>query len=244
MSMFQDQKEKTIGIQELFALVKKYLALTIVAGLLGGMFTYAACSYLVAPVYEATAKMIVNARQEQTGTVTNDQILSAQKLVDTYAIIIRSQPVLEPVVEKLQLSMDFEQLARIVTVKSVNDTQVMEIAVQSTNAELAQSILAEIVATCPAIIIDAVDAGSVKTIEPAHLRKNPVAPNTNVYTLLAGFLCMFAVVAIVIVRHMMDNTYKSESDLKEDLGLPVLGIIPDYEGTMKRASGKEGYRYG
>lgn len=244
MSMTQETKEKSISLQEMLILLKKHLIMIVAAGLIGGLLTFCVCSLFVAPVYEASAKMIVNARQEQTGTVTNDQILSAQKLVDTYAIIIRSQSVLEPVVEKLELPMGFEQLAKIVTVTSVNETQVMEIAVQSTDPDMALNIVAEIVATCPEIIIDAVDAGSVKTVEPAHLRKNPVAPNTNLYTLLAAFLCMFAVVAFVIIRFVMDNTYKSEIDLRDDLGLPVLGVIPDYDSCMKNADGKEGYRYG
>ena len=244
MSMTQEQKEKSISLQEMLVLLKKYLFVIMAAGIIGGVVTWCICSFCVAPVYEARAKMIVNARQEQTGTVTNDQILSAQKLVDTYAIIIRSQPVLEPVVEKLDLAMDFERLAKIVSVTSVNETQVMQIAVQSTDPDQALNIVAEIVATCPKIIIDAVDAGSVKTVEPAHIRKNPVAPNTNLYTLLAAFLCMFAVVAFVFIRFAMDNTYKSEIDLRDDLGLPVLGVIPDYESCLKGADGKEGYHYG
>lgn len=244
MSMTQETKEKSISLQEMLALVKKYLLVIVAAGVIGGVLTYGVCSFFVAPVYEASAKMIVNARQEQTGTVTNDQILSAQKLVDTYAIIIRSQTVLEPVVEKLNLPMDSERLAKMVTVTSVNETQVMQIAVQSTDRDMALNIVAEIVATCPEIIIDAVDAGSVKTVEPAHLRKNPVAPNTNLNTLLAAFLCMFAVTAFVIIRFVMDNTYKSEVDLRDDLELPVLGVIPDYDSCMKNANGKEGYRYG
>ena len=225
-------------MQELYVLVRKYIALILVAGIMGGAFTFCICNFLVAPVYEANAKMIVNSRQEQNGNLTNDQILSAQKLVDTYAIIIRSQTVMQPVVEKLNLSMDAERLAKMVTVKSVNGTQVMEIAVQSKNAGLALNIVAEIVNTCPEIIIDAVEAGSVKTVEPAHLRKNPVAPNTNLYTLLAAFMSMFVVLAIVLVRYVMDNTYKSEVDLRDDLGLPVLGVIPDFEKCAKPV-GKE-----
>lgn len=241
-----EQNVKSISIQELFVLLKRYFLLIVVAGIIGGAIAYCVCTYLVDPVYEANAKMIVNSRQEQTGTVTNDQITSAQKLVDTYAIIIRSQTVLEPVVSKLQLNMDSEQLAKIVTVTSVNETQVMEIAVQSTNANMALQIVSEIVNACPEIIIDAVDAGSVKTVEPAHLLKKPVAPHTNLYTLLAAFLCMFATFAIVLVRFLMDNTYKSEFDLRNDLNLPILGVIPDYESSMKRktAEGKEGKRYG
>ena len=243
MSMTQEQNEKVISMQEMLVLVKRYLFKILAAGLIGGVLTFCVCNFLVAPVYEASAKMIVNAKQEQSGTVTNDQITSAQKLVDTYAIIIHSRTVLEPVIEELDLAMDVEKLAKMVTVTSVNGTQVMQIAVQSTDPEMAVDIVAKIVSTSPDIILDAVEAGSVKTVETAHLKKNPVAPNTNLFTLLTAFLCMFAVMAIVFIRHVMDHTYKSEVELRDDLCLPVLGVIPEYNSCVKNGEGR-GYGYG
>lgn len=245
MNPVNEQKERSISLQELFVLLKRYLMVIVIAGLFGGIMTFGVCRFFVDPVYEANAKMIVNSRQDQTGNVTNDQITSAQKLVDTYAIIIRSQPVLEPVIDSLELNTTVEKLAKKVTVTSVNETQVMQIAVQSTNAEQALRIVEAIVNTCPPIIIEAVEAGSVKTIEPAHLKSEPVAPHTNLYTVVAALLCMFAVMAFVLIRFMTDNTYKSETDLRNDLELPVLGVIPDYEYCLKqKAEGKEGKYYG
>lgn len=245
MNPTNEHNEKSISIQELFVLLKRYMLIILAAGLVCGVLTYCVCSFFVTPVYEASAKMLVNSRQEQNGSLTNDQITSSQKLVDTYAIIIRSQPVLEPVIENLDLSIDLEVLAKKVTVTSVNDTQVMQIAVQSKDPEQALRIVEEIVNTCPDIIIEAVEAGSVKTIEPAHLKKTPVAPSTNLFTVVAAFLGMAAVVVFVVLRFLLDNTYKSEIDLRSDLGLPVLGVIPDYEYCLKQKNeGKEGKYYG
>lgn len=230
----KESYERGISIQEMFVLLKRYLLLIVAAGLIGGIATYCVCSFLVAPVYEASAKMLVNSRQEQTGTVTNDQITSAQKLVDTYAIIIRSRPVLTPVIENLNFPMNVDKLAKMVTVTSVNNTQVMQIAVQSTNPEQALAIMEQIVEICPPIIIDVMEAGSVKTIEPAYLKNVPVGPNTNLYTVVAAFLCMVIVIAIVLLGYILDNRYKSEADLRNDLDLPVIGVIPDYEHCMKK----------
>ena len=245
MNPMKEYSEKTISIQELFFLLKRYVVLIIAAGLLGGILTYCVCSLFVAPVYEASAKMIVNSKQEQTGSVTNDQITSAQKLVDTYAIIIRSRQVLEPVVKNLNFKTTVENVAQMVTVTSVNDTQVMRIAVQSTNPEQALAIVDQIVNICPAIIIDAVEAGSVKTIESAYLKQSPVGPNTNLYTVVVAFLCMVLTVVVLVLFVLLDNTYKSEMSLRNDLGLPVLGVIPDYEHCLKRKKeGKEGKYYG
>jgi capsular polysaccharide biosynthesis protein len=245
MNPAKDYNEKSISIQELFVLMKRYLALIIVVGILSGIAMYCVCKFLVSPVYEASAKMIVNSRQEQTGTVTNDQITSSQKLVETYAIIIRSRPVLEPVIENLDFSISIEKLASMVTVTPVNDTQVMQIAVRSKNPAQALQIVEQIVEVCPAIIIEAVEAGSVKTIEPAYLKASPVAPNTNLFVVIAMLLSMVIVVIVVILRFVLDNTYKSEADLRNDLNLPVLGVIPDYQKCLKqKKDGKEANYYG
>jgi capsular polysaccharide biosynthesis protein len=245
MNQMNEHNEKSISIYELYVLLKRYVLVILTAGLIGGLLTYCACRLFIEPVYEASAKMIVNSRQEQNGTLTNDQITSSQKLVDTYAIIIRSHPVLEPVIKKLNLSMDAEVLARKVAVTSVNDTQVMQISVQSKDPDQALKILQEIVNTCPDVIIEAVQAGSVKTIEPAYLKKAPIVPSTNLFTVVAAFLCMVAVVIFVVLRFLLDNTYKSDVDLRNDLGVPVLGVIPNFGCCLKQKyDSKEGPYYG
>lgn len=245
MNSVSEHSHMTITIYDLFILLRRYLSLIVVAGLIGGIITFCICSLFISPVYEANAKMIVNSRQEQTGFLTNDQITSSQKLVNTYAIIIRSQPVLEPVIEQLNLPMSAEKLAKKISVTPVNETQVMQIAVQSKDAEMALRIVEEIVSICPPIIIEAVEAGSVKTIEPAHLLKEPVAPKTNLLTVIAAFLCMVLVVVGVVLRFLMDNTYNSEMDLRNDLEIPILGVIPDYNYAQKQTDEvKEGKRFG
>ena len=234
MNSSQDQREASISFVELFALVKRHLVLIILAGLLSGMLTYCCCSFLVNPVYKASAKMIVNAKVDQSGNITNDQITSSQKLVDTCAIIIRSQTVLNPVIDKLGLDMDVETLQNKVSVTSLDATQVMEIAVESTDPVMAVKIVEEILIVAPEIIIDAVEAGSVKTVEPAYLQSKPVSPRTNLYTVVTAFLFMFLTTAVPVIRSVMDNTFKSDIDLYNDLGLPVLGVIPEYESCQNQ----------
>ena len=239
MNTSQNQTEYSIDLMDLMALIKRKLFLILAAGVIGGLITFLVCSFCIQPVYKASAKMIVNVRQEQSGTVTNDQITSSQKLADTYAIIIRSQTVLVPVIEKLQLPMTFEELQKIVTVSSINDTQVMEIAVENKDQALALQIVNEILNISPAIILDAVEAGSVKMIEKAYSAAKPISPHTNLNTVLAAFLSMFLVVVVILIQALMDNTYKTEMELLNDLGLPVIGIIPDFESYQHSSGSKK-----
>ena len=117
MYLVEEDNDKSISIQELLQVLKRSLAAIVIAGIVGGTGMFCVCRFLITPTYEANAKMIVNSRQEQTGSVTNDQITSAEKLVDTYAIIIRSQPVLELVIAclaKAGTTYTTAQLLRVV----------------------------------------------------------------------------------------------------------------------------------
>lgn len=73
------------------------------------------------PKYQASALMIVNTRQDTTSNVTSDQINSATKLVSTYSIIIKSDTVLQQVINNLGLSLTYPELAGRVTVSAVDD---------------------------------------------------------------------------------------------------------------------------
>jgi len=218
----------------LFALVKRHSRAILAAGMIGGVITYCVCSFLVPPVYEANAKMIVSSHQKLSGYLSADQFNSSEDLTDTYAVILRSRPVLESVIENLNLSTDVETLAKKVHVTSVNGTAVMKIAVRSKDPDLALKIVEQIIHVCPGIIHEIVEAGSVKTVEAAYLKQTPVAPNTNLSTLLAALLSMASVFIAALIRILRDNTYKTDDDLRNDLALPVLGVIPDYQGRAKQ----------
>lgn len=236
MNTSQNQNTYSISLMDLFSLIKRHLVFILIAGMIGGLAAFVTCKLFIQPVYKASAKMIVNVRQDQASTVTNDQITSSQKLADTYAIIIRSQTVLVPVIEKLELSMTYEDLQKIVSVTSVNDTQVMEVAVQNSDRQLAIRIVNEILNISPAIILDAVEAGSVKMIEYAYSTNMPISPNINLNTILAAFISMFLAIVVILIRFLADNTYKTELELMNDLGLPVIGIIPDCD-VLQRSTG-------
>jgi hypothetical protein len=63
-------------------------------------------------------------------------------------------------------------------------------------------------------------------IEPATVPYKPVKPN-RVIILLMGLGGGFAAgYGIGFLRHLMDNTVKSEDDVRGLVGLPVLGQIP------------------
>ena len=227
--------EIEIDLWELFQILLKnwlwILLSTLGCAILGLLITM----FLITPKYRAEATMIVNTRQDQTTTVTNDQINSAQKLVDTYSIIIRSRRVVDPIMEKLNIEADYESFVKNIIVESVNDTQVMSIQVENKDPEIALQVVQEIVDRAPGAIISTVEAGSVNVVSEPYVNSEvPVSPSKLKNTAIAAFIGLFISSGAFLLIAFLDNTFKSEEDIQKQLGLVTIGIIPTTESCKKK----------
>ena len=236
-----DREERGIEINLLQIAKKilenaKYIILvTVIFGILG----YVGTAMFMTPVYQASAKMIVNSRKDETVNITNDQLNSARNLVETYAVIIRGRDVLNEVVSELNLQEDYDQLVNAISVKSVNNTPVMEISVKHTNRDLALQITAKLLEIAPDILVETTEAGSVKAVEQAYANVNPVSPSRLKNTVLMAFVGFVMTCLVVFVLMLTDNTYKTDMDIQKDLGIPVLGVIPAIESCRIRSNRKK-----
>lgn len=243
MELSRENKTRNINISELISLLKQNVFLLAGLCLIFGLTGFGAAKFAMTPVYEAEAKMIVNTGKEEGIDITSDQITSAKNLVGTYSIIIRSRTVLMPVIENLNLSFGYEELQKKVTVTAMEGTQVMEITARDSNPELAEKIVAEILKISPQIIMDTVEAGSVKTIEGAYQSGKEVAPDKLKITVISALLGFMTAVVIITFRFWSDNTYRSAQDIEEDIGIPVLGKIPSMESCAameRKEKGRKG----
>ncbi len=227
-----DNYEQGYGlvVLELFQALKEKIALLLAAAICAGAMGWAFSAFLIPKRYEASVNMIVNTRTEMGGTVTSDNISSAQNLVDTYAIIIKSNKVLNQVIAKLGLEMSFEELYEMVTVDGINNTQVMKIAAQCSSPQLAGQIVQTISEIAPAIVADAVEAGSCKVVSDVYTKHDPVSPSILKNTVLAAAAALVLVCALVVLKELFNDYIVDDMDLEKKLGIQVLGVIPDVEG--------------
>ncbi len=234
VAMVDAEEYDTIDLLEVLEIVRQHILVVILVTVLAAAAGFGVSRFLMVPQYEASALMIVNTRQDATANVTSDQINSATKLVSTYSIIIKSDTVLQQVINNLGLSLTYPQLQDRVTVSAVDDTQVMQITVRSDNPEWARQVCEQITLISPDVILESVEAGSVKLISQAAANPDPVSPNVMRNTAVAGLLGLVLTLGVIILREMLDNKIKSEDDVRKYLELPVIGVIPDYEMGGKR----------
>lgn len=229
-----NEENEVIDLTEILSAVRQHLLELIFVTLAAALVGFMASKFLMTPKYDSSALMIVNTRQDVNANVTSDQINSATKLVSTYSIIIKSDTVLQQVIDNLGLNLTYAQLNKRVTVAAVDDTQVMKITVQSDSPEWARQVCEQIITVAPDVIKETVEAGSVKVISNASLATEPVSPNIKKNTMLAAAVGFVLVIGIIVLQVLLDNKINTEEDVTKYLDMTVLGVIPQYDQGGKK----------
>lgn len=228
-----EEEYVTIDLQEIFNLLMKKIVWIVLAAAVCGIAGFVINWFVLRPVYQADAMMIVNTREEQNVLITNDQINSARQLVNTYEVILKSDTVLDQVLSALiargmngASRLTLNDLKSKITVSPVNNTQVMKISAQDYDPDMALAMVDEILTVAPSIIIRTVKAGSVEVVSFPKLNPKPVSPKKIRNLALCVVGGAVAAAAFIIIQDLLDNTVKTDEDIRKKLDIPVLGVIP------------------
>lgn len=228
--------QEEINLTEIVSIIKRHFIKIVVVAAISAVTIFLYTKIFVPKQYVSSGKIIVNNRRTEGGTsITNDEINSAKGLTAVYSIVIKSDPIMNRVIENLKLDMSTGELQSMITVSSVNGTQVMNISAKTTKPDLAAQIVNEILKVAPEDIVAKVEAGSVNIISEAVVNPSPVAPNASRSAVLVGLIVTMGMGGVYILLELLDKTLKSPEDIERELGFPVLGIIPNTD-SVKGAS--------
>ena len=110
----------------------------------------------------------------------------------------------------------------------------MQITVRYENVETAKAITAKIMEVAPAIIVEALEASSVKEVESVYASDTPVSLSLTSTVVLYSVLGFVLGCGLFVALHLLNNTFLTEYDIRQTLGVPVLGVIPAVESCSKK----------
>ncbi len=169
------------------------------------------------------------AQQEAAATYSN--LTSSEWLVLTYTDVLKYSASLEKVLPLLSRNVTVQQLSKMVSVTGIEGTAMMRIQVTADDPVFAAEVCNALAGVAPEILQN-VESGSVRVIGKARngAKTSPNIPRMAGMGLLAG-LGLSAL--FVVLRYLLDNTVKTEADLKARLQVPVLGAIPEFEQEVR-----------
>ena len=132
--------------------------------------------------------------------------------------------------------MDYENLVQIVNVENPDNSSILKISVTSPDPEFAKDVSNKLPEETAEQIAEVMVTDKPSTVEKAVKPVYPISPNLMRNVAKGAILGMALIVVLLCFMFIMDDTIKSEDDMRKYLGINVLAVIPDreqYKGTRR-----------
>ncbi|CAM5185126.1 Capsular polysaccharide biosynthesis protein OS=Ureibacillus acetophenoni OX=614649 GN=SAMN05877842_104120 PE=3 SV=1 [Ureibacillus acetophenoni] len=220
-------QEETISLQDIFKVLKKRIGLiisiTIGAMLIAGIISF----FFLTPIYQGSTQILVNQTKQEQQPIQTSDIQTNLQLINTYNVIIKSPAILNIVIERLDLDTTPSALTNQITVTNANDSQVVTISVQDEQAFMAVDIANTVAQVFKEEIPKLMNADNVNILSPAVLPADPspIKPNKTMNVAIAMVVGLMIGVGLAFLLEYLDTTVKTEQDVEDILGLPILGLV-------------------
>ncbi len=234
-----------VDIKRLWDAVWGRIWLVAVASVLCAAIFLSFTVFFITPMYESTAMFYVNNSALSVGggsiSIDSGDIVASKNLVDTYIVILDSRTCLNDVIDYADLEYTPEQLSKMITASSVNETEIFKVVVSTSDPAESEKIANAIAYILPNKISYIVEGTSAKVVDYAIEAAAPSSPSRSKNTIL-GFLVGFILsVGMIVLLEIFDNTIRSEETVSQLTSLPILAAVPDMAAPSKGGYYYDGY---
>ncbi len=184
-------------------------------------------------VYRATATLIVNF---QTSPSSYDSITAGVEAVPTYAQLLTSPTVLQPVLA-LHPGMRLKELNAMITVTPKPNSQLIELDVENTNPTLAMNLANEISNQ----FVQYVNPQLTASVQPVYavLPVDPVRPKPLQDGGIGALVGLGLALSLIFLFEWIDDRLAGPEEVQNLLGMETLAIIPRLSRRQRLKSPKE-----
>lgn len=194
---------------------------------------WAKIEYFTTPVYEAAGTLIC-ARNEQSieagATVSSAELSMPSSLAETYTELIKSDLVVNKVIQNLGLNMTSSALKG--TIELTPLTKVFyKVSVRGTNAEQAAQIANEFMKVFSEEVKNFYEIDNIYTVDAAQVATTAVNMNSGKSIKIFAGIGFVVAAAVIMIMFIFNNTVTNSDQIKRYTKLPTLASIPRYSGN-------------
>ena len=178
------------------------------------------------PMYRSTTSLVLVSENKDSSTYNTSEQQLNKNLVGTYSEIIKSKTILNTVIKNLDLDYSVTTLQNRVTVTSVNNTEIIRIAVADSDPKTATKIANEIAKVFVSDINKFYKLNNVSVLDKAEDNTSPYNVNyikDNAIYIMIGLVLSCGVIFIFFY---FDTTIKTSEEIERKLGLTIVGVVP------------------
>lgn len=186
--------------------------------------------------YEANVKIFIGKQKFKniTETYNNEEINLYQRLITTYSEVIKSKKLINESIKGSKMNylqdkyknINYDLLMENLTVNPITNTQIIEIKYKSLNPQQSYDLLYSITENLISYSKELYPNVNITILEQVHVNLNQLMNKKLTIIGLGLILGLIVGIGGIIGVMYLNNTYKNQKSLEEEIGLTVIGVIP------------------
>ena len=217
--------------------LKKVLSNVKTRGTFGEVQLGALLDQMLSPEqYEANVKIFIGKQKFKniTETYNNEEINLYQRLITTYSEVIKSKKLINESIKGSKMNylqdkyknINYDLLMENLTVNPIANTQIIEIKYKSLNPQQSYDLLYSITENLISYSKELYPNVNITILEQVHVNLNQLMNKKLTIIGLGLILGLIVGIGGIIGVMYLNNTYKNQKSLEEEIGLTVIGVIP------------------
>ena len=219
--------KESLNLINIFSKMKEHYKLILILPILGLILGLVVSLTIIKPEYEANTQVLVN-QKESDSQIMAQQVQSDIQLVNTYLEVVTSPRILNKVSDELDNKYSEDELSSMITASSQSDSQLLNISVVSESEKDATIIANTISNVFSDEVPDIMNVDNVSVLSEAG-KSEQVSPKILLNTVVGVFVGIIISILIILFYELIDKRIKSEDDVENELGIPVLGSIQKFK---------------
>ena len=234
----QDSDEVTIDLGRMAEIAGKMWPKLFLILLVFSAAAYFGTVMLIPKEYTASSKIVIVAKNDNSNqTISYTEVQTAQKLTSTYTQIMQSEAISDIVIKDLSLDQKGytnKTYNSVVKITSEDNTEVMNISATTRDPQLSADLANDVVNVFKSKIYDIMQIENVTVLNTAKVPQTPSGPSVTKNTAIGALIGLLLDFLWVFLRTLHDTKLKTEEEVKDVLGYPVIGIIPEMKMSNKK----------
>ena len=186
--------------------------------------------------YEANVKIFIGKQKFKniTETYNNEEINLYQRLITTYSEVIKSKKLINESIKGSKMNylqdkyknINYDLLMKNLTINPIANTQIIEIKYKSLNPQQSYDLLYSITENLISYSKELYPNVNITILEQVHVNLNQLMNKKLTIIGLGLILGLIVGIGGIIGVMYLNNTYKNQKSLEEEIGLTVIGVIP------------------
>ncbi len=230
--------EQEIDLLELARVIWKKIWIVAIGFIVGAVLAFCITKFFITPQYKATSSIFVFSKSTSLESLASIQIQN--NLTGDYQYISMQRDTLEDVIDELALDTTYEKLKATVSITNPSNTHVLEIAATNPNPVISANIANSLAEKVRESISDIMNTDKPSVVQRAVVPEKKTSPSTTKNTMIGALAAAVVIIGIITVKYLLDDTIKTDEDVRKYLQLDTLAQIPYIKGMEERSKASSG----